>query len=129
MNEKRNKERGDEHSFADFNREDKVEVARCLVPIAIDDFLKFDRRKYPTKYRKGYSNYWNKEEFKKIPDDLLKLFGEIYLESINKGFDQIDTGKILYEVGIEGNLPGFIYINIKKNRKISYVLNRSKHIP
>ena len=119
MNEIKYERCGRDHSFADFSREDKIEVGRCLVPIAIDDYLKFDRRKYPSKYRRGYSNYWNREEFKKIPEDLLKLFGEIYLESINKGFDQIDTGKILYEIGIEGNLPGFIYNKSKKNRKLS----------
>ena len=99
--------KGDVAPFTDFKSKDKIEVGKCLVPNAIDDYLKFDRRKYPVKYKKGHKHYWDRIEFQDIPDPLLEKFGELYLLSVEKGLDLIEIGKSLYELGSEYELPGF----------------------
>ena len=100
--------------FEDFKSKDKIEVGRCLVPNAIDDYLKFDRRKFPVKYKRGHKNYWDREGFKEIPDSLLEKFGELYLLSIEKGLDLIEIGQNIYELGSEYELPGFTQKNTEK---------------
>ncbi|UCH89667.1 MAG: hypothetical protein JSV49_03190 [Thermoplasmata archaeon] len=82
------------------DRKEKHKFGSDDVLKAIDEFI--------TVNRSSSTIYWNRDEYRKLPEREYERFGKIFDNLKGKGIENAEIGKIIYYIGDEMKLPGFV---------------------